>query len=227
LTIFPISVIALLIRYTNLYPWIIESNLIQYFGILMVITGGAWVIFQRNLGRIMGYAVLIDIGYSLLAISQSDGFSIFIGLLIPRIIAYGIWALGLTFILEQGINLNFRSVQGYGRQFPLVIIGVLVANFSLAGIPIFASFPYLLRLWNQLAYTSIYISIALLIGSVGLMIGALRSLAVLVMGSENVEPKAIATPRIISLLCILGVLVLFVMGIFPNLHYLMIMQFAP
>jgi formate hydrogenlyase subunit 3/multisubunit Na+/H+ antiporter MnhD subunit len=227
LTVFPISVIALVIRFTNQYPWIIESNLFQYFGILMVITGGAWVMFQRNLGRILGYAIIIDIGYSLLAISQSEGFPIFVGLLIPRIISYGIWGLGLSYISDQGIDLNFRSVKGFGRQFPLNVFGVLAANFSLAGFPLFASFPYLLWLWSKLAETSTFIAIVLLLSSVGLMIGAMRSLAVLVMGSEIGEAKAIATTRILNLLFILGVLTLVIMGLFPNWHSLMLTQFAP
>ena len=227
LTIFSTSVIALLMRFTNQYPWIMESNLLQYFGILMVITGGAWALFQRNLGRILGYAILIDMGYALLAISQSGGSPYFVGLLIPRIIAYGVWGLGLSFVLDHGMDLNFRSVQGIGRQFPLIVLGILIANFSLAGIPLFASFPYLLWLWNRIAETSIFIAIVLLMGNVGLMTSALRSLAVLVMGSEIVEPKARATTQILDLLFILGVFIMVVIGIFPNWPYLMIRQFLP
>jgi formate hydrogenlyase subunit 3/multisubunit Na+/H+ antiporter MnhD subunit len=227
LTIFSTSVIALLMRFTNQYPWIMESNLLQYFGILMVITGGAWALFQRNLGRILGYAILIDMGYALLAISQSGGSPYFVGLLIPRIIAYGVWGLGLSFVLDHGMDLNFRSVQGIGRQFPLIVLGILIANFSLAGIPLFASFPYLLWLWNRIAETSIFIAIVLLMGNVGLMASALRSLAVLVMGSEIVEPKARATTQILDLLFILGVFIMVVIGIFPNWPYLMIRQFLP
>jgi formate hydrogenlyase subunit 3/multisubunit Na+/H+ antiporter MnhD subunit len=227
LIVFPTSVIVILIRFTNQYPWIIESNLLQYFGILMVVTGGSWVIFQRNLGRVLGYAIVIDIGYSLLAISQLDGFPIFVGLLIPRIIAYGIWALGLSFITEQGIELNFRSVQGFGRQFPIIVFGIIVANFSLAGIPILASFPHLLWLWNQLAKTSILLAIILLISNLGLMIGALRSLAVLVMGSDDVAPEAGENQHIYKFLFILGVLAMVIMGIFPSWPYLMMMRFSP
>lgn len=226
LTIFTTSVIALVIRFTSQYSWIIESNLLQYFGILMIITGGAWAIFQRNIGRMLGYAIIIDIGYSLLAISQSVGYPIIVGLLIPRIIAYGIWALGLSFISDQGMDLNFRSVQGFGRQYPLIVFGVLIANFSIAGIPLFASFPYLLWLWKQLAETSVFIAIVLLLSNVGLMIGALRTLAVLVMGPKIVEPKTSATTRFLGLLFILGVLTLVIMGIFPNWHSLILMQFT-
>jgi formate hydrogenlyase subunit 3/multisubunit Na+/H+ antiporter MnhD subunit len=227
LVLFPTSVIALLIRFTNQYPWILESNLLQYFGILMVITGGSWAIFQRHLGRILAYAIIIDIGYSLLAISQSDGFPILVGLLIPRIVAYGIWALGLSYISDQGIELNFRSVQGFGRQFPLIVFGIIVANISLAGIPLFASFPYLLWIWNQLAKTSIFIAILLFLSNVGLMLGALRSLAVLVMGSEIIEPKAGVNQKILKILLLLGVLAMLIMGIFPNWHYLIMMQISP
>ena len=61
----------------------------------------------------------------------------------------------------------------------------------------------------------------------GLMIGALRSLAVLVMGSEIIEPKARANQKVLKVIFILGVLAMVVMGIFPNWHYLIMMQFSP
>ena len=186
-----------------------------------------WATFQRNLGRMLGYAIIIDIGYSLLAISQPEGLTIYIGMLLPRILAYGIWALGLSLILEQVGDLNFRSVQGLGRQIPIIILGVLVANFSLAGFPLLASFPFLLSFWNHLAQSATLLALLVLLSSAGLLIGALRSLAVFVMGPKNINALVYQNSRASELLLLLGVLAIIFTGIFPNWVYRLISIGAP
>jgi len=227
LSVFPTIIIALLLRFTSQYPWLLDFDIIQLIGTLMVITGGIWAAFQRNLGRMLGYAVIIDIGYSILAISQPESLPIYIGMVLPRILAYGVWALGLSLILEQVVNLDFRSVQGLGRQFPLLVLGVLVANFSLAGFPLLASFPFLLALWYQLAQTSTVIALLALLSSVGLLIGALRSLAVFVMGPEELDPKIQKNTRASEILLLLGVLAIVITGLFPNWVYILITDGIP
>lgn len=227
LSVFPTTIIALLLQFTSQYPWLLDFDIIQLIGALMVVTGGIWAAFQRNLGRMLGYAIIIDIGYSILAISQPEGLPIYIGMVLPRILAYGVWALGLSLIREQVVNLDFRSVQGLGRQFPLVALGVIVANFSLAGFPLLASFPFLLALWNQLTQTSTSISLLVLLSSIGLLIGALRSLAVFVMGPEVLDPKAHKNTHASEILLLLGVLAIVVTGIFPNWVYSLITDGIP
>ena len=38
-------------------------------GLIMVVSGGLLAAFQRHLGRIMGYAVIVETGFSILTIS--------------------------------------------------------------------------------------------------------------------------------------------------------------
>ncbi len=149
LTLFPIIVIVMLLRFIRQYPLLLDFDIIIFLGALMIFTGGLWAAFQRDLGRLLGYAVIIEIGYSLLAISLVNNLSLYSTMLIPRIVAFGVWGLALSLILEQTDDLRFRSVQGLGRRRPIVIASVLVAHFSIAGFPMLASFPFLMALWNS------------------------------------------------------------------------------
>lgn len=218
LSVLPMVVIALLFRFMYQLPWLLDTGIILFIGTLMVISGGLWAAFQRDLGRMIGYAVIIQIGYSLLAISQPDGTPIYFAMFLPRILALGVWALALSLIKEQVGDLKFRSVQGLGRQIPLVALGVLIGHFSLAGFPLLASFPLMLALWGQLVNTSWIVALLVLLGSIGLLVGALRSLAVFVMGPEQMHPQKYNINRVTQTLLLLGSIAIIMAGLFPQIY---------
>ena len=68
----------------------------------MVLTGGIWVVFQRDLGRMFGYAVILEIGRSILAIGQPDGLAVYFVMFLPRILAFGVWAFSLSSPSQAG-----------------------------------------------------------------------------------------------------------------------------
>ena len=187
----PMIVISLLLRFINAYVWLLDLEIVQVAGLLMTVTGGLWATFQRNLGRLLGFALIIEIGSSLLAISSPAGIPIYTAMLAPRILAVGVWALSLARLrkVTDG-NLSFRAVKGIGRIYPVSALGVLVGIFSLAGFPFLASFPARLMLLGQLAQISFSTAAWTLLGSAGLLVGGLRTLTVLVM-----EPDDRSTPE--------------------------------
>ena len=101
------------------------------------------------------------------------------------------------------------------RSFPLATAGVVLSNLALAGTPLMANFPVRLVLWEQLAALSLPVALWFGIASLGLWIGALRSLAVLTMASAEVPWKSQETWEE-RLLIGLGLLALFVFGLFPQ-----------
>ncbi len=212
----PMIVIFFLMRFIGLYPWLLDLEIIQFLGLLMVITGGLWAAFQRDLGRMLGYAVIIEIGQSILAVSQHDGLDIYAAMFLPRLLGITVWALALSLIRRQVDDLSFRSVQGIGRRFPLLVIGVLAAHFSMAGFPLLAGFPSLFLLWETLAQTSAIISLLALLGSFGLVVGGLRSLAAFVMGQKELPSIDFSYSRISQVYLFLGVFAIILVGLFPQ-----------
>ena len=127
----------------------------------------------------------------------------------------GVWALGLTLVWLRAGGLGFREVQGLGRETPLAAAALTLANFSMVGLPLLAGFSVRMVLLEGLSQISLLASILTLAGCAGLLIGGLRSLAVLVMGTEETSWKITESPGEKTFLG-LGIIALFILGLFPQ-----------
>lgn len=205
-------------RYTWLRTSPAFTTAMQVSGILMVVSGGLWSAFQRHLGRIMAYAAVMETGYQLMALTVQPSLSaveiIFLHI-IPRGLSMAVWAFSLNIIVQKTGSLRFGAVQGLIRAFPLASTGVVLANLSAAGFPLLAGFPPRAALWQGLASQSLPLAFWLLLGVVGLIFGALRSLAVLVMAPEHSGWTWNET-SLQGILIVIGMLGLFFLGLFPQ-----------
>jgi NADH-quinone oxidoreductase subunit N len=204
------------------YPWLQESlnllEILRLLGVLMVGVGGIWAAFQRHLGRMFGFAIILEIGRTLLAIGLPQGTQLLFALSLPRTVSMGVWALALSRLKSQTEGLRFYEAQGLGRQLPIASVGLIMGHFSLVGVPILAGFPVYLILWEQLATIGVWLSLGTLIGSVGLLVGGLRSFTVLMMGPEELAPVGDENWQGLGvrLLLLFGVGVMLIMGLIPQ-----------
>lgn len=197
---------------------------IRFLGLLMVFVGGMWCAIQNHLGRMVGFAVISEIGLILLTLSLGPGTTsmflepalpIFFTQILARGIAIAVWALSLSIIQAQQGGLEFRKVQGAAHHLPLAAIAAVLAQFSLAGVPLLAGFPVRLALWSSLAEINLSTAFLALAGGVGLLIGGMRTMAVLIAGDEPPRWKSTETTAQ-KLLLTLGCIMLFLLGIFPQ-----------
>jgi len=220
--VLPTTTIIFGMGFLDRYAWLRTSaqlsQIMTVGGLLMVVTGGLWSAFQRHLGRQMAYAVIAETGFNLLAFSltpeRATG-TIFL-LIIPRSLALLVWAMSLTQMQEHVHPMRFHTVQGLARSYPITAAGLVLAHFSVAGLPLLAGFPVRLALWEGLASQSLAVAFWFLVGILGLLTGATRTLAVLVMAPEEVgwEMKESWSSGI---MIGLGVISLFILGIFPQI----------
>lgn len=203
------------------YAWLRTSEQLSQIltlgGLLMVVTGGLSSAFQRHLGRQMAYAVIAETGFSLLALSlppEKAVLSVFL-LIIPRSLALLVWAISLTRLKEQIEPLRFSTVQGLARTYPITAAGLILAHLSVAGFPLLAGFPIRLALWEGLASQSLGVAFWFLIGILGLLAGATRTLAVLVMAPQGTDWE-LKEQWGSGIMIGLGVIGLFILGIFPQ-----------
>jgi len=205
-------------RYTWLRTSPALANALQLTGVLMVVTGGVWTAFQRHLGRIMAYAAIVETGYIILSLGIQPSLNstevIFLHL-IPRGLGLAVWALALTVIAQKSESLRFNAVQGMARTYPLASLGLVLANLSTAGFPLLAGFPPRLALWEGLASQSVLTAFWLLIGVLGVLIGAIRSMAVLVMAPEKTVWASNET-WVQRIMLGVGIVGLFILGVFPQ-----------
>jgi formate hydrogenlyase subunit 3/multisubunit Na+/H+ antiporter MnhD subunit len=204
------------------YAWLRTSEQLSQIlalgGLLMVVTGGLSSAFQRHLGRQMAYAVIAETGFSLLALSlppEKAVASVFL-LIIPRSLALLVWAMSLTRLRKQIESLRFSTVQGLARAYPITAAGLILAHLSVAGFPLLAGFPIRLALWEGLASQSLGVAFWFSIGILGLLTGAIRTLAVLVMAPQGTIWE-LRERWGAGIMTGLGVIGLFILGIFPQL----------
>lgn len=211
--------------YFDRFEWLGASQnaylLLRAVGVLMVVFAGLWAAFQQHLGSMLGYAAILEIGLSLVVIGLGENvyadkfLGVFYATLLPRGLGLGLWALALTVIRSQAPGLHYQDVQGIALLTPMAAGSLVFAQFSLAGLPLLASFPARLAMWDSLVQVSPWSAFLALIGCMGLLVGGLRTLAVLVMGTER-EGWKVTETRAQQLFLGIGTIGLLVMGLFPH-----------
>lgn len=203
------------------YAWLRTSTQLitglRAAGLLMLVSGGLWAALQRHFGRLMAYTAVAETGFALLALSlaPADGTDLLFLFLLPRGLGLALWALSLSILKTADDSLRFAPLQGMARRYPFATAGLILATLSTAGFPLLAGFPPRLALWEELARQSAGSVIWFLVGLLGLLIGAMRMLAVLVMGGEETA-WAFRESRVQRGLLMAGMIGLFVFGIFPQ-----------
>ncbi|MFZ5902247.1 MAG: proton-conducting transporter membrane subunit [Chloroflexota bacterium] len=204
-------------RYTFLRTSPAFLTALQTGGLLMVVTGGIWAAFQRHIGRMMGYAAVAETGFFLVAASlnTSAGLQTIFLQLVPRGLGMAVWALALTVVQPQVEGFGFSEVRGLARRNPLAVAALILAHLSVVGFPLLAGFPVRLALWEGLARQSIGQAAWMLVGLLGLLTGAVRTLAVAVMADEQSAWEWNAAWVQVFMLGV-GILALFGLGLFPQ-----------
>jgi formate hydrogenlyase subunit 3/multisubunit Na+/H+ antiporter MnhD subunit len=204
-------------RYTWLRTSAEFSNAMQLAGIFMVASGGILSITQKHIGRIMGYAAIVETGLIILAMTLSSANLITITflLLIPRGLELAVWALGISIIKREAFSLQFTEVQGFARKYPLAVTGVILAHLSMTGLPLLAGFPARLALTQELSRESLFITFWVFMGLLGLSLSAFRTMAVFVMAEENTA-WAVNESWLQAGMLGLGMIGLFILGLFPQ-----------
>jgi formate hydrogenlyase subunit 3/multisubunit Na+/H+ antiporter MnhD subunit len=221
LWMFPTITLFFGVGFLDHYSWLRDApnlgSILMTVGSLMVVTSGLLAAFQRHLGRIFGYAVIMETGFSILSLGLGNPLrlNIFFLFFVPRILSLIVWAYALSILGEQVPSLNFRDGKGLVRSLPLASAGVVLANLALAGFPLLAGFPPHLATWEGLASNSFTNVIWIMAGNLGLFFSSIRVMLVLTKAPEGAQWKSRETvPQ--GVLLSIGIIALILLGIFPQ-----------
>jgi len=221
LWMFPTITLFFGLGFLDHYTWLRDAptlgSILTTVGVLMVVSSGLLAAFQQHLGRIMGYAVIMETGFSILTLSLGGTLrlNMFFMFFIPRTLSLVVWALALSILREHSTTLILSNTKGLVRSWPFATSGLVLANLSMAGMPLLAGFPPHQAIWDWLASNSLPVVIWVLIGNLGLFFSAIRVMFAFAAAPEgtNWESRETVAQRI---LLAIGILALFLLGIFPQ-----------
>lgn len=213
--------VFLMLRFFNEFEWLRHSALayssLRIAGLAMIAYGGATGFAQQRFGRLMGYAIMMDIGATLLALGQGTavGFSTALVTVAARTFGLGLWAVGMSVLRDKVGGGEFDRLKGAAWRWPLASAGMLVGGLSVAGFPLTIGFVGRWALFGELTATELWPALMLLAASGALAVAYARGLSKLLSPSvgavlqsrEGVGAKAALS---IGLVLVLG------LGLFPQ-----------
>ncbi len=220
------AVVFLMLTFLGAYPWLgqnpIVNRALTVVGGAMVAVGGLFAFGQQNFGRVMGYAMLMDVGAVVLALGlgTSAGIAAALTTLALRGLALPLWAIGCDQLRRVAGGDDFVSVRGLARQYPLASAAVIFGLLSLAGFPLTAGFAGRWALIRLLAQTHPTGAIMLLLGLASVSLVVVRGLAALLSPRgaepEGLSPAAVQEKPGTMVAYGLGVVIVLVLGAFPQ-----------
>ena len=221
LGLFPIVTMLIMLDFISGLVWLRESQYLQpvlrLTGIIMLVTTGIWASIERDGRRLLGYAVLLETGFALLAVSLQSEMSVltlFISF-IPRMGALALLSLSFSIFQNNGIVPNLENLDGMIRRFPFASIALIFSLLSMAGCPLLAGFPIRLALLEQLAENNLPSVVWSLFGSVLFLLSVIRFLTHLSIPIYQNWQRTESIGQVIFLT--IGMIVLILTGILPNL----------
>ncbi len=174
------------------FVWLRDSESVytglRLVGALMVLVGGGWAAAEKHLGRMLGYAAIIETGVSLLAvgIGTHEGILLFFWLMVVRILAMMPWAAALSRLhADHPGPLRLDTLAGAGHRAPITAGVLITSGLSLAGLPLLAGFSTRFALWRELSGIAPLLTLAALVGNTGLVIASLRILFTLFINEPS------------------------------------------
>ncbi len=230
LFILPTTILVFGLNFFDRYSFLRTSdeifNVIRVIGTVMIVLGGIWTAVQDHLKRAFGFSTLVETGFSLLALglSAEGGLNWMLMLFPARALGYWLWGYTLARFEHHCGSLEINAIQGFGRKFPLLSTGLILAQLSVAGLPLLASFHIKIALLTQTYSIGRGLGMWAFIGSFGLFLFTIRLLLNLTMPikrslQEDAESNTVwlaPEKRSEYLPVVLMVLVLLLIGLFPD-----------
>jgi NADH:ubiquinone oxidoreductase subunit 2 (subunit N) len=150
-----------------------------------------------------------------LGLHSNAGFELFVAGLFPRVLGLFVFSMALGTMYNRGVDFRFPAIRAIGTQMPFATTAILLSLFSMGGLPLLASFPIRLDIFEQLSSIDIPQTVFVLLGSAGFLFAAVRVLAVMVIPKAETQQIGGET-RVQRISLSIAIAALTLLGLFPG-----------
>lgn len=218
---FPVAGLLFLTNFIERYTWLrTDPNLpsiLAFSGVLMITAGGILSAFENHTGRIMAYGVMLETGFSLLALSLNSyaGLILFFALFVPRLFSLLLWSFSLATVETDGSKLTFSDLAGKLCTSPFRSLAIILAGFTLVGLPMLAGFPIRHALFTATASVSPGITIWIFLGCIGMSLALVRMIFFMRKAPQGTDWQ-VSEDTIQRIILMVGCSLLILLGVFPH-----------
>jgi formate hydrogenlyase subunit 3/multisubunit Na+/H+ antiporter MnhD subunit len=211
----------LLLTFIHEFDWFHASEVmptvLRTSGVLLLLTAVALGWTHRSLSRLMGSALLLDLGCVLLAAAgrtQQGAEAITFGI-VARTLSMALFGIGAARLRERGGD-DFDALRGIGAREIWSTLAICIGGLSLAGFPATIGF---VSAWTSMRVPGVEVEtiVIIVIAGISIAVGILRALSALFDDAE--EKFSIEQAQTRSERWTIGILVVLVLGLgfYPEL----------
>jgi len=206
----------LFLGFLDSYTWLRESvelaDRLRWAGLATVVFGTLWAASQRESARWMAYAIIADVGVTLLLLGHltAPAYQIALGMAGSRAVGLAVWALGESNLGPSVGRAGERSERRWAS------LASLAGASSVAGAPLTAGFPGRWAALGLLARNDVWAS-ACVVASILVLIASIGRRWT--PDGRATEAETMPAPTGRRFLLIAGVLLVVGLGVFPQLLF--------
>lgn len=185
-----LAVLNLVFGLLNDQTWLADKpqvwSMMTLAGLTTALWGGLPAFSQRHLGRLLGYAALVDLGHILLGLGVGTSLGTTAALLhvVNRPFALLLTAVSLEVIRKSVGELRFEHLAGLAARLPVTSFGLAVGGLALAGFPLANTFPSHWLIYQAATRHNPLYGGALILANGGLLVGFMRGVYYLFSSSH-------------------------------------------
>lgn len=215
----------MLLAYLQSYAWLgrqaLFGPLFTTLGLLMMVLGGALAASQRRMGRLVGYAILVDNGAMFVALGtrQTAGLALTLMMLLARPLALGLMTIGLDGLRQLGNgDDHVEALEGVAWRAPWRTLAFLVGGVAMAGFPLSLGFAARWGLYRVMMRQGLFQALLALGGSAGVMFGLIDAIRTLLAPAPAgaTSREALPADPVVLVLIMLLIGATLALGLFPQ-----------
>ncbi|RME36913.1 MAG: hypothetical protein D6793_05010 [Thermoflexia bacterium] len=206
----------LMLDYLQTYPWLQATpqwaSVLTAFGVGTMVFGGLLGMTHRGMGALLGYAVMVDTGFSILVLGHTAALGVELERALMLARTWGV------IVLAAGLAASVRHSEGTEsfQAKPGSLFALVMGLLSLVGFPPTVGFASRWGFYRWLVQEQPFLTALVLFSSAGPLVGLMRALPTLLRPSREAIPRLTRRGGLTDVLPALAALGALVLGLFPQ-----------